>query len=313
MMQKIVKWMAIFAICLSCCGCSRQTAYHYTITDTFDTVIEVICTTQQEADHYGKMAEENLKYWHKLCDAYHPYATGGGVYIINQSGGNWVEVTDHMLQLLQFGIEAYQKTGGAVNMMSGAVTALWKDTQEPPSDTQLKEALKHISMDALEIDGNRVRLRDPLARLDVGAFAKGYALQQTAQRMNNQFGFRGLISAVSSVVVVGNKDGHPYRVGIGDQAGGIAAKLSLEDIALSTSGTDQRYFTHDGKRYHHIIDLATGFPADSGISQASVVHADAGWADVYSTAALITGKPYGDTLLRRDGKNEYYGKMEELL
>ena len=312
-MRKIVNALVILTLCLGLGGCSRSNLHRYTVVGTFDTVIEVLCAEKTEAERHGKIAEERLKYWHRLCDAYHPYATGGGIYRINHSDGRWVEISDDLKGLLEFGLEAYRQTDGAVNMMCGSVTALWKDATEPPSADRLHQAMQHIDISVLELDGNRVRLTDPQARLDVGAFAKGYALQRTVTVMKEQFGFRGMISAVSSVIVVGDKDGQPYRVGIGDQKGGIAAELRLTDMALSTSGTDQRFFTYQGKTYHHIIDLQTGQPADAGVTQASVLHTDAGWADVYSTAALITGKPYGDTLLRKNGNNEYYGKIKEWL
>ncbi len=292
-------------------GCSVNNGYGYTVSDTFDTVIRVICYSDAaQAEQYGEIAHRELSFWHKLGDAYHPYEDVVGVYALNHSGGAWVEVSDQMLQLLTFGKQAYDATDGTVNMMCGAVTSLWKNTDQPPTKQAVEQALQHMDINALEIRGNQVRITDPLARIDMGAFAKGYALQKTADVLREQ-GFMGLLSAVSSVVAVGDKRGEPFGVGIGDGAGAVAVTIQARDIALSTSGTDQRFFKYEGETYHHIIDLKTGYPAKSGVSQASVVHAHAGWADVYSTAALIDGTTTQDALLRREGNFAYYGKIKE--
>lgn len=312
MKRKIVIFCIILSLLLSLlCGCTSAEGYRYTIADTFDTIIEIVSfTSAEDARRYGEAAEEILTLWHKLGDGYHSYEGVSGVYALNQSAGAWVEVGDQMLELLAFGKQAFDATDGSVNLLCGAVTSLWKNTDVPPTTEEITTALQHMDIDALEIQGNRVRITDPLARIDVGAFAKGFALQKAADALRER-GFTGLISAVSSVVAVGDKQGSPFHVGIGDQQGGLAATLKLTNVSLSTSGTDQRYFEHEGKAYHHIIDLKTGYPADSGVTQASVLHEHAGWADVYSTAALIDGATARNALLRREGTLAYYGEIKE--
>ncbi|MBQ6947315.1 MAG: FAD:protein FMN transferase [Clostridia bacterium] len=312
MKNRIFSLCLVLCLCLSLCSCRGEQTYRYTVTGTFDTIIEILSSSAEATEHYGKTAEKQLKIWHELCDAYHPYADVVGIYAINQSGGKWVTVSDELLGLLTFGQQAYAKTEGAVNMMCGAVSRLWKDTETPPTEAEIRAALSHTDIGCLEIDGNRVRLTDPDAYLDMGAFAKGYALERVARQLEAD-GFGGLISAVSSVIAVGDKNGQPFAVGIGDQQGGVGAVLQLKNMALSTSGTDQRYFIYEEKTYHHILDLTTGFPAESGVTQASVLHENAAWADVYSTAALIRGRAEGDAILRRNGTYEYYGKIKEWL
>ena len=299
MKRRFVAFLLLMSVLGGLCSCGRARAHRYTITDTFDTIIEVLVySSAADAEKYGKMAETRLKEYHRLFDGYHPWAEGNNIHTLNESAGEWVEINDELSALLRFGLEAYEKTEGAVNLMGGAVTRLWKDTEVPPAEAELRAALRHISVEALELEQGRARITDPKARIDVGAFAKGYALQKVAEELK-QAGFTGLISAVSSVASVGDKNGEPFVAGLSDARGGIARTVELSGgKSLSTSGTDQRFFTHEGKQYHHIIDLATGYPAESGLRQASVLHDDAGWADVLSTASLITGKSYvPDTFL----------------
>ena len=100
-------------------------------------------------------------------------------------------------------------------------------------------------------------------------------------------GFTGILNATSSVVAIGERTA---RVGIADpKADGYGQIVMLHGKALATSGVNQRFFTYQGKNYHHIIDLKTGYPTDNGTVQASVICDDAAWADVYATAALIQG------------------------
>ena len=300
MKRQIISFLLISVMLVGLCACARR-SYNYTVADTFDTVIQLICYTDKaDAENYATLAEQKLKEWHKLCDGYHNYAGVNGIYDLNQNAGEWVEISTELAQLLQFGLEIYNETEGAVNLMGGAVTLLWKDTEIPPDDSDIKAALEHIDITALEIADGKARITDPDARIDVGAFAKGYAMQKVADELRAQ-GFVGLLSATSSVVAVGDKNGKPFAAGIGDGQGGAADIVYLADgQALSTSGTDQRYFEYEGKQYHHIIEMSTGYPADSGVVQASVTHTDAGWADALSTAALITGKGGEDVIIRSE-------------
>lgn len=306
-MKKLTAVLCALCLLLCCGGCSGK-ANRFTIYETFDTVIDVIVYTgSADAEKYGQMAKTELLRYHKLCDAYHPYAGVNGVYEINHAGGKWVTVEKDLADILHFGMQAYQKTDGVVNLLGGAVTTLWKDTAVPPDKTELLKALKHIDINALQIDGNRVRLTDAAAKIDVGAFAKGYALEKTADKLR-QNGFCGILSATSSIVTVGDKNGEPFSVAIGNPTGGQAQVLSMRELSLSTSGIDQRFFEYKGKRFHHIIDLSTGCPADSEVIQASVVDRSAAWCDVYSTAALILGKTDKDGLLYyKDGTSNFTG------
>lgn len=309
-MKKLL-FLLVPVLCLAMLGGCGGRAHSYQIYETFDTVIEVITyTSAADAQKYGEMARQELLKWHRLSDAYHPFADTVGVYQINHTTQK-CEVSDELADLLCFGVEAAAATDGTVNPMCGAVTGLWKNTEVPPDTDALAAAGKHTDIASLHIEGNTVWRSDAAALLDLGAFAKGYALDQTAKVLKNA-GFCGIISATSSIITVGNKNGTPFRVAIAGVNGGTAATLSLEDMALATSGKNQRYFMYEGHRYHHIIDLATGAPAESGVEQASVIAPSAAWADVYSTAALIDGASKQDAVLcRNDGTVRFCNNAKE--
>lgn len=282
----------LMAVCLLCSGCRlRAQPYTYVMYEYFDTVITLTgYTSQQQTQEQGERLRELFSRLHNLMNSYDA-TTPEGIAAIGAAGGQWVTTDPMLIDVLQKGKEVYQQTEGRINIMAGAVTALWKNTTVVPSEAAIAQAMQHISIDALEIDaaGCRVRITDPEARADLGAIGKGYALD-LAQQILREAEFSGTLSATSSVVLVGDKQGAPFSVGIRrPDSSEMLRVLSLKDTAFATSGTDQRQFTYNGKRYHHIIDLTTGYPADSTLVQASVVCQSALWADAYATDSILTG------------------------
>jgi thiamine biosynthesis lipoprotein len=152
---------------------------------------------------------------------------------------------------------------------------------------QLKEAAKHTDINQVIIDekNSTVYLQDPEMSLDVGGIAKGYATEQVA-RIAEKNGFTsGLISVGGNVRSIGVRgDGTSWKVGVQnpfDKNGADISKVDLTNAALVTSGIYERYYTVNGKNYHHIIDPDTLFPADY-FASVSILCADSGKADALS-------------------------------
>ncbi len=131
--------------------------------------------------------------------------------------------------------------------------------------------------------------------VDLGAIAKGAAVAKLREQLSATDGLDGgLISMGSCVTVFGAKpNGKPFRVSVRDphNRAGIAGTLTLEDgQVLSVSGDYERFVTIGGKQYHHILDPATGYPSDSGLSSVAVVTRDGPTADALSTAFMVMGE-----------------------
>jgi len=169
--------------------------------------------------------------------------------------------------------------------------------------SDLLEARLHTGFDKLELDPekNTVRFLDPLLRLDVGAVAKGYAVQQVCNTMPDGM----LVSVGGNVVATGPKadTGDKWTVGVQDplgEANQYINKLILDSGAVVSSGDYQRRFTWNGKTWHHIIDPETLLPAElwHGVT---VVCSDSGIADGLSTALFLSSLEEGKNLLREYG------------
>ena len=191
-----------------------------------------------------------------------------------------------------------------------------------PSAEELYRAGEHTDIDQMVLDPNAstVYLADPEMSLDVGAIAKGCAVELTARKMEAQGVDSLLMSIGGNLRSIGRKgDGTPWRAGVPNPD--LSAKqqnlavIDLTDASLVTSGSYQRYYTVDGQQYHHIIDPETLYPAEHHWA-VSVWTADSGLADALSTAlfvmsldegkALVEGWPGVEALwVQKDGTLEY--------
>ena len=287
------RFVCILLICLCLAGCTpNQSLKTTTYLDVFDTVTTVVGDSAA-AEHIHK----DLQRYHQLFDIYNTYEGIHNLKTVNdQAGIAPVKVDEEIIALLSDCVELYRVTGGRVNVAMGSVLKLWHDARQEslinpekayiPSDDALAKAAGHTDMDCLVIDRERstVYLTDPEMSLDVGAIAKGWAAQRTAETAPEGM----LISLGGNVVATGPKgEGTPWIVGIQDPKGSdIRQKLELHKGAIVTSGDYQRTYTVNGKDYPHIIDPDTGMPGTLW-SSVTVICQDSALADALSTALFL--------------------------
>ena len=314
-MKRIAIWLCICCILFSLGGCAIGDGiqcYSYTYLDAFDTVTQLKLYTQSQetADAWAKQLHEKMVYLHNLYTIYSPFEQAVNLQAINQSKGEAVPLSDDVFNLLAFGKEAYTLTDGKVNMALGSVLKLWhtartKALENPqeavlPAQSVLQKADQHTDIQSVVLDeaSKTVRLRDSLTSLDVGAFAKGYAVQQMAEYAKELGITSALISVGGNVSAVGDKVGTPFKIGIEDPKDVQTNQfiVNVKDCALVTSGNYQRYFMLDGERYHHLIDPDTLYPSKLWAS-VSVLGPDSGMADVLSTALFLLPQEQGAALL----------------
>jgi len=227
---------------------------------------------------------------------------------LNNAGGESVEVGEDLGRLILIANTYHEWTDGALDISIAPVVSAWgftTDSFQIPSQAELDELLKLKGEPQFSTPGDvsSVSLA-PGQSVDLGAVAKGYAADKLVEVFKEHEVPRGLAQLGGNVLAWGDRpDGTPWRVGIQDPAkpddpNAFAGVLALTDSFAVTSGGYQRYFEEGGKRYHHIIDPATGYPADSGLTSVTVV-AGCGSAegryrgtmcDAFSTALFIMGE-----------------------
>lgn len=310
--MKRLLWLIGVLLLLSGCGSGLQ-RYEATYWDVFDTVTTVTgyAAGQAEFDAAAREIHDTLLEYHRLYNIYESYDGLRNLKTVNdQAGIGPVPVDERILSLLQFAQTAWTETGGRVNAAMGSVLALWHDAREQaledpdratlPDRSALEEAALHTDLSALELDleAGTAFLTDPDMALDVGALAKGYAVEQVAAAAPDHF----LISVGGNVCATGPKpDGTPWTVAVENPDGGDFLKLLYaEDRSVVTSGDYQRYFELDGVRYHHIIDPDTLEPAAYWRSVTVVADSSAA-ADCLSTALFTLPQAEGQRLLDQWG------------
>ena len=269
--------------------------------DTVSVFTSYLGDTEEEFSENCTELEAILDKYHKLFNIYYEYEGINNLRTVNiKAGREPVKVDRELVDFLLYAKEMYTLTGGEVNVMMGAVLRLWHKCREDaienpntariPTEAELSEAAKHVSIDTLVIDeeASTVYITDPDASIDVGALGKGYAANLAAEHLRKKGVTSYLLNIGGNICAIGAKtDGKPWTTGITnpdkESEEPYVLIMKLSDACLVTSGDYLRYYVFDGKEYHHIIDKDTLMPAEY-FSSVSILTSDSALADALSTA-----------------------------
>lgn len=234
---------------------------------------------------------------------------GSDVANINEAAGSGkaVEVSEKTGLWLAECMDVYEKSGGKLDITVGAAARLWDiggENPRIPEAEELAEALATVGCDKLVLEGTNVLYEQSGGQLDLGAVGKGIACDEIAEFLTgfgaeNDIDINGTFSVGGSVLIYGSKpNGASWKIGIrdprgedGDYMGSLTfSQKEGESIFVSTSGDYEKYFEEDGKRYHHILDPHTGYPADSGLISVTVICDSGLLSDGLSTACFVLGR-----------------------
>ncbi|MGB5440662.1 MAG: FAD:protein FMN transferase [Gammaproteobacteria bacterium] len=268
------------------------------------TLYDVDPTTARQA---SERLEQDFEAMHGTWHAWQP----GALTAINDLFANRQTATldASMLALLTTANRLSQLSNGLFNPVIGQLVALWGFHDNPlPIGTladkqDLSAQLAQLpSADDINIEGNRISSRNPAARYDLGAFAKGYAIDRAIERLRAMGIENAIINAGGDLRAIGRHGDRPWQIGIRHpRQPDILASVEIEgDTSVFTSGDYERFFEVDGRRYHHIIDPRSGYPADR-TSSVTVIHSDAATADAAATALFVAGPDEWQTVASRMG------------
>ena len=214
--------------------------------------------------------------------------------------GETVEVSEELAALLRDAQRIAAAGDELFDPALGRLIALWgfhDDEFEPvmPDADELAKILEaRPRMADLTIDGKLVSSSNPMVQIDLGGYAKGYALDRAASILRGMGVKNALVNIGGNVMALGSKGKTPWRLGIQHprEPRPLAVLPLYDGEAIGTSGDYQRFFEIDGKRYSHLLDPRTGYPAE-GTQSLSVLalpgeHAGT-WSDAASKAPFIAG------------------------
>ena len=199
--------------------------------------------------------------------------------------------------LLKTALAVSAATDGAFDVTVTPLVEMWALCEREdrlPREDELAVALSAVHYQAISLSENGVLKDDGRVAIDLGGIGKGAAISALIGYLETTDARGGLVSFGSNVAVFGEKpDGNPFRVAIKHprEANRSLGTLTMPaGTVLSVSGDYERYVTIQGKRYHHILDPANGYPADTGLSSVAVLAKDGALADALSTALLVMGE-----------------------
>lgn len=220
------------------------------------------------------------------------------IWKINHAKGKAVECDKDTIEVIEKGIYYGDLSKGKFDITIGKVTDLWDfhaDEPKVPEKAKVSDCLSHVGYKMIKIDGNKVSLSDPDAQIDLGGIAKGYICDKVTAFLKDNGVESAIVNLGGNIAVIGQKNGKDdFMVGIekpfSDRSEVVGA-VAAHDKTFVTSGIYERCFEQDGKTYHHILDVKTGYPVDSNIISVSII-SDLGESvncDGLSTLCLTLG------------------------
>ncbi len=206
---------------------------------------------------------------------------------------------------------------GAFDPAVGRLVETWDVTRrrEPPPVEALRPLTArrlHRFVDVSTVPGREaVRFTDPAVALDLGGIAKGWGVDRAVDALRRRGIAGALVNVGGDLYALGEGTDGPWRVGIRSpfEPGRLVGRLDLSDAAVATSGDYFQYFSWRGRRYHHLIDPATGAPRRAAehsvtVRAATCLHADAAATAIFgmseaAAARLLAARAPGATVIRR--------------
>lgn len=297
-------------------ACQQQPKKHFSYSIfAFGTIIDI---TFYDVDK--TLAEKAFKQLQADFDRYHqdwsPW-TNGDLALLNKKlrSDSVISIPDHLIPIIESSIELSRQSDNYYNPTIGNLINLWQFHKyqeadiEPPDEDKVKHLVKqHPQMTDLSInDKNQLISTNTAVALNFGAFAKGYAIALEMEKLKKMGIHNAVINAGGDLSVIGKVIGEAsetsaktsrqtaneraWNIGIRNPRKNniLASILVNNNESVFTSGDYERFYQYQGKRYHHILDPATGYPTQD-MQSVTVIHTDAGRADAAATALLVAGR-----------------------
>jgi thiamine biosynthesis lipoprotein len=266
--------------------------------------ITVVAKDTIQANQYEDQAIAEVKRIENLISDWIPTTP---VSQINQAAGKKaVTVPLELIELIERSIKISKLTDGAFDISYASMDRIWKfdgSMKEMPSPEAIQQSVAKVGYQKIIIDkeNQTVMLKDEGMKLGLGGIGQGYIADKIKALLQSNGCVAGLVNVSGDISTWGKQpNGEQWKVGIKNpmNKNKIFATFPLEDTAVETSGSYEKYVTFNGKRYSHIIDTRTGYPA-TGLISVSVFAKTTELADALATGVFVMGKDAGMNLVNQ--------------
>jgi FAD:protein FMN transferase len=249
-----------------------------------------------------ELVDEVIREYRRVDDAMSTYKPDSEISRVNASAAERpMVISDELFGLVERSLELSVASGGAFDITYDSVGYLYDfRARQRPTDEQIKERLQAVDYRHIVLDRERrtIFFKTAGVRINLGGIAKGWVVERAAAMLRARGVEHALLNAGGDTRVVGDRRGQPWIVGIRHPrvSDEVVTRLPLVDEAISTSGDYERYFEENGRRYHHILNPATGRPTE-GVLTVTVIGPDGTLTDGLDTAIFVLGVEEGLELI----------------
>ncbi|MFW5431830.1 MAG: FAD:protein FMN transferase [Methylophilaceae bacterium] len=273
-----MRFIFLFLSALLLLSCSPKEPLYNTQTYVFGTLVDISIYGEPEerAQAVSTAIINNYNTLHQRLHAWQP----SEISTINKAfaEGETIAISPDIAKMIESMSTLSSQSNGAFNPTIGHLINAWgfqSDEFIPKSidDNKIKQLVAQSpQMSDIVISNENISSKNPAVKLDLGGYAKGYALDMGLAYLREQNIEHALINIGGNIIALGQHGKQPWRVGIQHprQPNAIATMALASGWAIGTSGDYQRFFDLDGKRYCHIIDPSTGYPAQ-GVQSVTVL------------------------------------------
>ena len=299
--------LTIVVLFLSACGKKQDDTVKVTRTSLY-TIVSMTVVAKDEPKAQQAI-EKAFKELDRLGQLLNFYAEDSELSAINRNAGiEPVKVSPETFEVIEKAVYTSELTEGAFDVTVGPLVRLWDFKKGViPEKSAIDENMKRVGYKNIVLDkpDATVYLKTSGAQIDLGGILKGYAADRAARILQDSGFTSGIVTVGGEVRAFGRKpDGSPWVIGIQNprqkgQTDEVIATIPVSDKSLSTSGDYIRFFEKDGIRYHHLLNPATGYPADR-CGSVTIVAKDGITADGFSKI-FILGPEKGLAVAKKAG------------
>ncbi len=272
------------------------------------TAFTILIASDKLPENLKKISSKAFQRIKDLDKKYSTYKPNSLLSRINQSAGKKpLAVDDETIMLFEFAEKLSQLSEGAFDITFHSFKDVWNYNKRPflpPKPAFIEESKKWINYQNIEInkENKTIFLKDANTKVGMGAYVKGYAVDQAAKVLKDEGLANFIVNGGGDIYLTGTKYDKHWTTGIQhprESRGRLLFTIPIsEPSAVVTSGDYEKYVIIKNKRYHHIIDPRTGYPAE-GLQSVSVMHPQTMLADALATTLFILGKEKGDQLIKQ--------------
>lgn len=288
-------------------GCADESVENLSISKT-DFLMDTVMTVKIFDSRSEELMEDLFDRLREIESKMSITIETSDVNLINENAGiKPVKVDSETYFVLQKAKEYAKISNGDYDPTIGPLTELWDISQTDenrdrlPSEGEIKAAMALIDYEKLELlDDQNVFLQEKGMKINLGSIAKGYAGDQAKKVLAENGVESAIIDLGGNVYAYGDKAGDPWRIGVQDPNESTGVKLgtlNIKDKSIVSSGSYERYFTYNERRYHHILDPKTGYPTDNGLLGVTIISDSSIDGDALSTTLFVLGLEEGKKLV----------------